>query len=228
MKRLLIIMVALMLFGLSISAKMQELKLDPEDIFSGREVFIYGLFDNESGEEITETEVICEVEDGYLLIDDSVNESFVSVKLDDLSPYSGEKSIHYAGDYVIHSQFTETQIIIDAETPDGEQHIELDRPEGLLLHNDQLLFSLRAMDFSIEKQKLKLFIPANASIIDMAVMVEGIETFNAPAGEFEVYRVTLDFGLSMQTAFYEVENPHKMIAYDNGTLQYRLKESKSE
>ncbi|HHS50714.1 MAG TPA: hypothetical protein ENN07_06310 [candidate division Zixibacteria bacterium] len=208
-------------------AKMPALELDGS-IFEGKTTYTYGLFDIKTGEEVAKTVVIVEVEDGMLLIDDSLNESFVSVKLPGLEPYYGEKTIRYEGEYVIHSQFEGDSIIVDATTPAGDQHIRLKIPRQPMLHNDQLLFSLPAMDFSAERQRFSLFVPANASFIDAAVIIEGTETVEVPAGEFEIYKVKFDFGTTVQEGYYAVEAPHHLIIYDNGALQYRLEEITAE
>lgn len=213
----LILVIAVSVF----SASMPDIVLDGS-IFSGKTSFIYSLVDTKTGEELVETKVTVEVEEGMLLIEDSINESFVSVKYPSLEPFHGEKTIHYNGDYHIISQFRGDSVIIDAQTPQGEQNLALKIPRRPVLHNDQLLFSIPAMDFSIPKQGLSLFIPSNASFIDMAVLVKGKTKTKTSAGEFEVYKVAFDFGTEMQYGYYHVEKPHHLIIYDNGKLEYRL------
>lgn len=217
----------LILISVAIFAKMPAISLDGS-IFEGKTTLEYGIYVKESGERVAQSTVIVEVEDSMVLIDDSLNESLVSLRLPGLEPYYGDKTIHFNGDYEIHSQFEGDSIFIDATTPNGDQSIRQEIPQRPLLHNDQLLFSIPAMDFSVQKQSLTLFIPANATFIDMAVVVKGKEKVEVPAGEFEVYRVVFDFGMDVQYGLYLVEKPHNLVFYDNNQIQYKLEKIETE
>ena len=209
------------------AGKAPALALDGS-VFSGKQILDYGLFDG-NDDEIAVSKVVIEVVDGMLLIEDSINESAVRLTMPDLLPSSGVKIIHYQGDYEIHSVFTEDSIIVDAKTPRGDEHVSIELTDETVFHNDQLLFSIPAMDFTVKKKRLSLFIPANSSVIEMMIVVKGEEKVTVPAGEFDVFKVALDFGMNIQQAYYEVASPHRLILYDNGQIQYRFKgESESE
>ncbi len=208
-------------------AGMPDIVLDGT-VFKGKTTYTYGLFDIATGEELVKTTVIVEVEGDVLVIDDSINESFVTLKLPSMEPFYGEKTIHYNGDYIIQCQFQGDSVIIDATTPSGEENAVVEIPNRPLLHNDQLLFSLPAMNFTVEKQKFTMFIPANASFMTAAVVVKGKEKTQVPAGEFQTYKVALDFGSDVQYSYYNVNKPHTLVLYDNGRIQYRLESITSE
>jgi len=199
-----------------------DLKLKPAGIFSGNEKFYYSIVGKKSNKESARTFVSCFIENGILTISDSLNNSSVDVDAVTLKPIEGSWTIEYEGRYDVHSRFDADSIFVEASTPQGPQKVALPMPAGLVLHNDELLMALRAMDFSIEKQKTKLFIPASASIIDMVVIVKGKEKIEVPAGKFNTYKVVLDFGVAVQTAWYEVEKPHRMVSYDNDVIRYQL------
>ena len=213
---------AILLAAVAAVAGMPELTLNPEGVFSKDESRVYGLYSNESGERVGESRISCRIEDSTLRIVDSISRSEVEITYPGLTPIYGFKIIEYGGTYEIESRFTEDSIVINAQTPQGEQNHTQEIPDGVLLHNDQLLVTLRAMDFSERKQRFKLFNPANASVIEGAAVVRGIEEIEVPAGEFEAYRVALDFGTEVQEVYYEKDFPHRMLLYNNGTIQYRL------
>ena len=212
-----------MLLPLICFAAMPELKLNPLNIYAESKTYIYSIFDIASGAEVAKTKVSCIVAPSTLTIKDSLNNSEATISRRDFSPISGHSIFIYQGTYDITTLFTADSILLEAVTPQGDQNVALERPTGTLLNNDQLLFSLPAMDFSIKKQHLKLFVPANASVIDLALIVEGEQKMTVPAGTFAVFKVKLDLGAAFQYAYYEKAFPHRMIAYDNTKIQYRLK-----
>jgi len=226
MKRInLIITILLLVISVSIlwAKDIDEIKLSAKEVFVENEEFDYQIMDMKENKVLTQSKIVCKIDDDELEITDSANRSKIVVNKTTLEPKNGKVVIEYNGTYNIDTRFSEDSIYIDASTPQGDQSMVVEKPEGILLHNDQILMSLRAMDFTKEKQKTIIFVPANGKTMDLVLVVGEKENFEVPAGKFEVYPVTLDFGVATQTAYYEVESPHRMIAYDNGTIQYQLK-----
>lgn len=215
-------LVLLIIPTLALCKELPELKLKPEGIFTENKKFYYSIIEKKTEKIVAKTFISCVLDGNIMTITDSLNNSVIDVDVRTLRPIEGHWTIEYEGVYEVFTYFTEDSIFVDAETPVGPQKVSLAMPDGIMLHNDELLMGLRSMDFTTPKQRLKLFVPANASIINMVVIVKGKEKIAVPAGKFETYKTILDFGVGSQTAWFEVAKPHRLIQYENDAIKYKL------
>ncbi len=142
-----------------------------------------------------------------------------------LKPLDKEKTVKNAStDATLNITYAEGKVQIAALVNGKEQNVSIDLPEHAL-ENDQLLMTLRAMPFAEGYEgSLVDIVPDTASKVSLTVRVKGKETVSVPAGEFETWRVELDFGQGKQTVWYAVEAPYTMVQYDNGSTKIVLRE----
>lgn len=141
-----------------------------------------------------------------------------------LKPLAKEKTIVRPDtEATLTITYTEGKVQIDAVVNGKEQSATIDLPDNAL-ENDQLLMTLRALPFA-EGYRASLvdIVPDTASRVNTTVLVEGKEQVTTPAGQFEAWRVELDFGQAKQTVWYAVEAPYTMVQYDNGATKLVLK-----
>ncbi|MEJ2352121.1 MAG: DUF3108 domain-containing protein [Anaerolineales bacterium] len=91
--------------------------------------------------------------------------------------------------------------------------------------NDQLLTTLRALPFAPGyKASYVVVVAQNALKVITDVTVLSKETVEVPAGSFETWHVELQAAQSTQNAWYQVDAPHLLVQYDNGTNRMVLAE----
>lgn len=234
MKEIFITLLLLVIMTFTMSGGDNALRFSKDPGLPERDTLYYGFYDK-SDIKLIETMVVYDLTEEGLRIIDYINESEILIAPSTLMPISGSKMFHNSGQAIlIGTLFTEDSVFAhmmvkaeeDAADPDAPfQHNEtrsLPIPKGAFLHNDQLLYSFSEIDFSQKRHDFKLFVPASVSFIDVAAIIGTPEKITTPAGEFEAYPVTFDFGVVKQQAWYELEEPNRMLIYDNGTIQYRF------
>lgn len=140
-----------------------------------------------------------------------------------LKPFGEEKTIR-APDTDVKLTTTYTQGKLDiVAVVNGEDRAAAITVPATALDNDQLLMTLRALRFAegYEGRYVNI-VGASASRVNTVIRVQGQETVEVPAGEFEAWRVELDFGQAKQYAWYQVDAPHDMVQYDNGAIRFVL------
>jgi hypothetical protein len=86
------------------------------------------------------------------------------------------------------------------------------------IDNDQFLMTLRALPFAEGYTADYVVVVAqNALKVDTTISVLATETIQVPAGSYQAWHVELQAGQSTQNAWYQVEPPHMLVQYDNGT-----------
>jgi hypothetical protein len=234
MKEIIIILLTIIVMIFTMNAGENTLKFAEDHALPEHDTLFYGLYDA-SDIKLIETIIVYDLTEEGVWITDFINESEILLDAVTLKPISGSKMFHNAGQaIIIGTLVTEDSIYAHllaknekdaADSTAPFQHNEtrsLPIPKSAFLHNDQLLYSFPAIDFTQKRHDFKLFVPASVSFIDVAAIIGKPEKITTPAGEFEAYPVTFDFGTVKQKAWYELEEPNRMLIYDNGTLQYRF------
>lgn len=154
----------------------------------------------------------------FLIKTTGLENTNVEVNGANLQPLKASRSIPINNKtYYISSSFTNKQIVVKANLPTGEQNATVPLVPNVY-HNDALLMSLMAMDMSPGKIiTFKHYNPSNSQIADYKVSVIGEEKVKVPAGTFDTYHLKLDYanGMSVHEAWYQKQQPHKLIKYIN-------------
>jgi hypothetical protein len=189
---------------------------------------LYQVVDRE-GAVVGRSEFTFAQEDGVWLISatDKIGQldQVYTVRLDatTLKPLGEEKTIHTGdSDVTLSTTYAEGRLQIDAVVNGEERSAGIDVPAHAL-DNDQLLMTLRALQFAegYEGRYVNV-VAANAARINTTVRVVGQEEVEVPAGSFQTWRVELDFGQAKQNVWYQVDAPQHMVQYDNGNLKFVL------
>lgn len=94
---------------------------------------------------------------------------------------------------------------------------------AIAIDNDQLLMTLRALPFAPGyKASYVLIVAQNALKVNTTVTVLSQEKIDVPAGNFVTWHVEIQAGQSTQNAWYQVDAPHSLVKYDNGTNSMAL------
>lgn len=147
----------------------------------------------------------------------------VTVKADSLRPLGEQKTIKASGtDISVVVNYSDSKVEIQA-TVNGENRRALIDNSQVSLDNDQVLSTLRALNFAEGYEgKFTTVVPQEALRILSTVRVSGKEQVDTPAGKVAAWRVELEFGQTRQLAWYEVELPHRLVQYDNGAVKMVL------
>jgi hypothetical protein len=137
-----------------------------------------------------------------------------------LEPVGEQKTITSPGnDIQLTSTYGEGKVDISAVVNGTTKTASVDVPENAI-DNDQLLETLRALPFS-EGYKVSYVIvnTMTATKIDGTFTIQPQEMVTVPAGNFNTWKVEMNFGQTTQYAWYQVDSPHNLVKYDNGTTQ---------
>ena len=147
----------------------------------------------------------------------------VRIDAQTLQPLDEEKTVRTPkADVTLRTSYTGGQLEIKAVVNGEDRSATISVPAHAL-DNDQLLMTLRALQFADGYQGSYVnVVAASATKVKTMVRVQGKETVEVPAGNLEAWRVELDFGQARQHAWYQVDPPHHMVQYDNGTLKFVL------
>ncbi len=225
MKEFIISLIMLISLALTAHSEEWELSFNEKLQLPAHDTLQYGLFDQEENR-IAQTTVIYNLTEEGLWISDSINESEILIDEKSLMPIEGTKVFNSSqGRVEIRTVFDGDSIRAHMTVDAGEEDRTIAVSEIMTIHNDQLLFTTPAIDFGQKKHNMKLFVPASVTLIGMALIVNDPVEVEIPAGKFEAYPIRFDFGMGIQEAWYEVAEPHRMLIYDNGRIQYRLEKS---
>ena len=194
-------------------------------VFGQSESFSYVLIKNVDQTKVGESNITVEkLDSGDLKICEDISQSEVILDGKTLKAKTSHMIVKTSqGTYDVTDTFVGDSVFVSAQTPQGEQKARLKLPSNTY-HNNALLMLIRGMDFKVGNSiSFNNFSPYNSTTIKTVVKVIGEEKVSVPAGNFDTYHVKLDFGTITQDAWYEKDAPHRMIKYDNGKLQYRLK-----
>jgi hypothetical protein len=134
-----------------------------------------------------------------------------------------QKTIKTPGnDISLSSVYSAGKVDITADVNGTQKTASVDVPQNAV-DNDQLLMSLRALPFSEGYKATYVIINTmNATLTNGNFTVQPQETVTVPAGSFNTWKVEMNFGQTTQYAWYEVDSPHTLVKYDNGTTQMVL------
>ena len=144
----------------------------------------------------------------------------MTIMVGTLEPVGEQKTITSPGnDIQLTSTYGEGKVDISAVVNGTTKTASVDVPENAI-DNDQLLETLRALPFS-EGYKVSYVIvnTMTATKIDGTFTVQPQEMVTVPAGNFNTWKVEMNFGQTTQYAWYQVDSPHNLVKYDNGTTQ---------
>lgn len=224
MKELLISLLIMVVMALTAHADKWDLSFNEELQLPAHDTLHYGLYDR-GDNKVAETKAIYNLTEEGLWITDSINQSEMLIDSQTLMPIKGIKGFQSKqGAIEIVTTFSGDSIHAHLSADAGEEDRSLAIPEETTLHNDQLLFTIPTIDFEQIKHELKLFTPSSVTTIGLALIIDKPEKIEVPAGKFKAYPVRLDFGMATQKAWYEFDEPHRLLMYDNGKIQYRLEE----
>lgn len=147
----------------------------------------------------------------------------VRVEASTLRPLGEEKTLRVPGtDATVNLSYKNGKLEINAVVNGQNKQASLDVPADAL-ENDQLLMTLRALRFAEGYEgRYTNVVGQNALKVNTTVRVKGKEEVTVPAGTFQTWRVELDFVQARQTVWYQLDAPHNMVQYDNGTTRYVL------
>ncbi len=143
-----------------------------------------------------------------------------------LKPLGEEKTIKTASvDAKVSTSYDQGRLEVKAVQNGQNKAAAIDVPADAI-ENDQLLRTLRALPFAEGYEaKFVTVVGQNVAKIDTTVRVTGREQVAVSAGDFEAWKVELDFGQAKQQAWYQVDEPHNLVQYDNGNTKMLLKSS---
>jgi hypothetical protein len=108
---------------------------------------------------------------------------------------------------------------ITADVNGTQKTASVDVPQNAV-DNDQLLMTLRSLPFSEGYNATYVIVNTmNATLTNGTFTVQPQETVSVPAGSYNTWKVEMNFGQTTQYAWYEVDSPHTLVKYDNGTIQ---------
>jgi hypothetical protein len=123
----------------------------------------------------------------------------------------------------VSTTYHDSKLDINAVVNGQNRNASVDVPADSL-DNDQVLMTLRALNFSEGLQTHFTTVVANsATKVPSTATVQGKESVTVPAGTFDTWKVVLSFGQGAdQTVWYQVDAPHQMVQYDNTSFKYVL------
>lgn len=149
-------------------------------------------------------------------------EQQAQVRLDaaSLQPLGEEKTVKAdKTNYTLSTVYSRGKLVINAVVNGQKRNATISVPANGL-DNDQLLMTLRALQFSDGYvAQFTNVVAANALKLATTVRVLGRETIQVPAGSFDCWKVELDFGQAKQYVWYDTAGQHDMVQYDNGATK---------
>ena len=156
----------------------------------------------------------------------TADETEVVVSLKTLSPLAVHRLLHTSrGEFDIRGVYEANRLTLTADTPSGKQNLSVELSEGSY-DNEEVLFLIRAFPLKPDYATAFNFaVAASGTKGKCALKVLGEEKVNVPAGEFETYKVELDFGriAPKMYGWYGKDKPHHLVKYDNGNILCELK-----
>ncbi len=120
-------------------------------------------------------------------------------------------------DVTLASRYEKGKLYIQAKTAEGDKSATLDVPPDAY-DNDQLLTTLRALPLA-EGYVLTFTNMASGNPVKTEVKVVGTERLDVPAGTYTAYKVELNFGQGKHYVWYDVNQPHHFVKYENPDVQ---------
>ena len=149
----------------------------------------------------------------------------IKVASDDLKPISGNQTIvSPQGEFKINATYSDSRLKIEAETPEGNQTVEIDVPEDAY-DNDEVLFLFRAIPFEEGYQATYTNVVASvAQKAAVTITVIGKEQVEIPAELFDCWKLELNAAGQKIYMWYSIDSPHYLVKYDNGQSIILLQE----
>lgn len=191
----------------------------------------YQWLSDQSGEHIGTSQFTFARKDNEWVIteDDKIGELDqtieMSINAETLEPLGEKKTIKTSTTNAdITTSYENGKLNIMAVANGKNTSASIDVPSNAV-DNDQLLMTLRALPFAQGyKASYVVVVAQNALKVNTDVTVLSKETVKVPAGSFETWHVELQAAQSTQNAWYQVDAPHLLVQYDNGTNRMVLAE----
>jgi hypothetical protein len=147
----------------------------------------------------------------------------VSVSAKTLEPLGEKKTIQAPNtDIKLTTTYRDGKVDIKADVNGKAQNASMNAPANAV-DNDQLLMTLRALPFAEGyKASYAILVTQNALKVDLTATVQRQEEVEVPAGRFNTWLVEMSTNQGKQWIWYEVEAPHALVQYDNGSTRMVL------
>ncbi len=149
--------------------------------------------------------------------------SEIMVNAQTLEPIGEKKTIKSPNTNAdITTTYKNGKLDISAAVNGKNSSASIDVPTNAI-DNDQLLMTLRALPFSQGfKTNYVVIVAQNALKVNTTITVLTQEKIDVPAGSFQTWKVEIQAGQFTQNAWYQVDAPHELVQYDNGTNRMEL------
>jgi hypothetical protein len=156
-------------------------------------------------------------------IDQLDQTSVITASATTLAPVGEYKTIHAPNtDVQLTTSYKDGKLDIKANVNGQTRTATMSVPTNAI-DNDQFLMTLRALPFAEGyKASYVVIVAQNALKANTTVVVQAQEQIEVPAGSFQTWHVELDSGQTQQFAWYQVDAPHLLVQYDNGTHRMLL------
>jgi hypothetical protein len=194
--------------------------------WSNGETTDYEWLDDASGSQIgTSTITITQQTPNWIITEvDSIGQENqtiqMTINIETLKPVGEQKTIKAtSNDIQLSSIYSAGKVDITADVNGTQKTASVDVPQNAV-DNDQLLMTLRSLPFSEGYNATYVIVNTmNATLTNGTFTVQPQETVSVPAGSYNTWKVEMNFGQTTQYAWYEVDSPHTLVKYDNGTIQ---------
>jgi hypothetical protein len=154
--------------------------------------------------------------------------STVTVDATTLRPRSMERVIEgpdgvrrYAGAYSIEGE--EARLVATASDEDGDEDAHELELRDHAFENESSLWLWRTLAFAEEYEARYTSVNVvEASQQTAELRMTGQQTITVPAGTFDTWRLQIRNGRATRVAWINVEPPHEIVQWDNGTLLFQL------
>ncbi len=145
------------------------------------------------------------------------------VRAEDLKPLGGTREvIGTTNDFTLTTTYEGNKLAIKAKTKDGDKAATITVPADAY-DNDTLLMILRGLPWAAGWEgRFTNVVAANALQVKIGLKVVGQETWETPQGHVETWHLRMTIGQQHQDMWYDVEPPHLLRKYDNGTTVFTL------
>jgi hypothetical protein len=189
----------------------------------------YEWFDDKSGAQIGTSQYSFALKNNVWTISEQdkvgeVNQTIEMMVNDKtLEPIGEKKTIKTSNTSAdITTTYKNEKLDISAVVNGKTSNASIDVPSNAI-DNDQVLMSLRALPFAQGyKADYVVIVTQNARKVNTTITVLSQEKIDVPAGSFETWHVESQAGQSTQNAWYQVDAPHELVQYDNGTNRMQL------
>lgn len=180
----------------------------------GEKASYVGLAPN--GSAMSATEIRMRLHDGAWVLEEG------KTQVDFTTDLFTARSSHASSAGQVEAVYGQREVKVTVTPTNGAAKETTVFVHGPAVDNDALLTALRALPLAAGySATLEVVVPRSGAS-RLTVRVGEARKVTVPAGTFETFPVTLDFGVSAHHAYYAVEPPHWLIEYDNSATKGSL------